>query len=227
MSTSTVVPVWAPVCIKLLQGPVYRSGVADAVWNTLTEWTSAIGDYFAQIGLIVYVDQSDGYAFLKQSDDSGEVSDAAEGGADLPHLIRKLPLTPEVSLLCVLLREALDQFDTSQNQSAMLVMKESEIKERLSVFIKEKNDQVKYFNKLDAYLNQLVNLSFLRELNTTPGTRSASANQEDREFEVRRIIRAKINVEFLSGFKQKLQELNGTVPEESDAGFEGKEHAGE
>ncbi|MCK9170946.1 MAG: DUF4194 domain-containing protein [Treponema sp.] len=225
MSDSTVVPVWAPVCIKLLQGPVYRTGTGDTTWNTLTAWTSAIGDYFAQIGLTVFVDQGDGYAFLKQRDESDEVTDAAGPASNLPHLIKKYALTPEVSLLCVLLREALDQFDTSQNQSAMLVLKESEIKERLAVFIKEKNDQVRYFNKLDTYLNQLVNLSFLRELNAPSGQHGTSANQEDREFEVRRIIRAKINVEFLTEFKQKLQELNGTAPAEDAAADE--ESAGE
>jgi len=225
MSDSTVVPVWAPVCIKLLQGPVYRTGAGDATWNTLTAWSSAIGDYFAQIGLTVFVEQGDGYAFLKQRDENDEVADTAGSPSNLPHLIKKYALTPEVSLLCVLLREALDQFDTSQNQSAMLVLKESEIKERLAVFIKEKNDQVKYFNKIDTYLNQLVNLSFLRELNASPGQHSTSANQEDREFEVRRIIRAKIDVEFLTEFKQKLQELNGTAPAEDTAADE--EPAGE
>lgn len=222
MSDSTVVPVWAPVCIKLLQGPVYRTGAGDATWNTLTAWSSAIGDYFAQIGLTVFVEQGDGYAFLKQRGEDDEVTDAAEPASNLPHLIKKYALTPEVSLLCVLLREALDQFDTSQNQSAVLVLKESGIKERLAVFIKEKNDQVKYFNKLDTYLNQLVNLSFLRELNAG---QSASSNQEDREFEVRRIIRAKIDVEFLTEFKRKLQELNGTAPAEDTAADE--ESAGE
>ncbi|HAH63585.1 MAG TPA: hypothetical protein DCL73_15985 [Treponema sp.] len=226
MSDSTAVPVWAPVCIKLLQGPLYKTGADDATWNMLTAWTSAVSGYFAQIGLTVFVDQGDGYAFLKQSDENDEVPDAAESPANLPRLIKKYALTPEVSLLCVLLREALDQFDTSQNQSAMLVLRESEIKERIAVFIKEKNDQVKYFNKLDTYLNQLVNLSFLRELNTPAGAQSVSSNQEDREFEVRRIIRAKINVEFLAEFKRKLQELNGTVSSQ-DTASESEEHADE
>ena len=85
-------------------------------------------------------------------------------------------------------------------------MKENDIKERLSVFIKDKNDQIKYYSKLDSYLNKLVTLTFLRDLTgdkvRTPG---------DREFEVRRIIRAKINPEFLRQFKDKLAEKNGAT----------------
>ncbi|NLC92640.1 MAG: DUF4194 domain-containing protein [Treponema sp.] len=216
MTNNSSNPVWASICVKLLQGPIYKDYSATT-WNTLTSWTSDIQNYFATIGLVVYVDQSDGYAFLKQADDdsidSGNSTEDEMAQdtmpSDLPHLIRKIPLTPEVSLLCVLLREALDQFDTSQNQSSICVLKESDIKERLSVFIKEKSDQIKYYKNLDNYLSQLVNLSFLRELNLQ--TQKATSLQNiDREFEVRRIIRAKINIDFMEEFKRKLQEANGT-----------------
>lgn len=221
MNQSSHIPEWAGICVRLLQGPIYKTGSDNAVWNTLTAWTGDISRYFSTIGLTVFVDQSDGYAFLKQADDeSSDLPDSAgvslpqqdDIQGSLPHLIRRHPLTPEVSLLCVLLREALDQFDTSQNQSSMLVLKESEIKERLAVFIREKTDQIKYYNKLDMYLNQLVNLTFLCELNnnTTSSAGDTPGAAVDREFEVRRIIRAKINVGFLTEFKRKLQELNGS-----------------
>jgi len=216
MTNNSSIPAWASICVKLLQGPIYKD-YSTTTWNTLTSWTSDIQNYFATIGLVVYVDQSDGYAFLKQADDDSiDSGNSTEDeitqdtiSSDLPHLIRKIPLTPEVSLLCVLLREALDQFDTSQNQSSICVLKESDIKERLSVFIKEKADQIKYYKNLDIYLNQLISLSFLKELNLQ--TQKATSSQNvDREFEVRRIIRAKINVDFIEEFKRKLQEANGT-----------------
>jgi hypothetical protein len=205
------IPVWAPVCVKLLQGPIYNN---DSVWNLLSSWKSAIQDYFATISVSVVISDEDGYAFLSQKDD--EALD--NGGADalpserieetvcVPRLVKKYPLSVEESLLCVLLREELDTFDASGNQSAILKMKENDIKERLSVFIKDKNDQIKYYSKLDSYLNKLVTLTFLRDLTgdkvRTPG---------DREFEVRRIIRAKINPEFLRQFKDKLAEKNGAT----------------
>jgi hypothetical protein len=213
MNTQVTVPEWAGACIRLLQGPVYRNGADDVTWNLLTVWLSNISGYFAQIGLSVIIDQSDGYAFLAQSDDDTVSPDNSDTQPQLPHLIRKYALTPEVSLLCVLLREALDHFDTSQNESSMLILKESEIKEMLSVFLKEKADQNRLYNKLDEYLGQLVKLSFIRELNNNAGQPGTTGTVSDREFEVRRIIRAKINAEFLAEFKRKLQELNGTTSE--------------
>jgi hypothetical protein len=199
------ISVWAPVCIKLLQGPVYYG---DSIWNLLSAWKSDIQNYFSVIGISVVISDEDGYAFLSQDDDAS--SEADSESVLVPRLVKKYPLSPEVSLLCVLLREELDTFDASGNQSAVLKLKESEIKERLSVFIKDKNDQIKYYSRLDYYLNQLVTLTFLRDVSgekvTVPG---------EREFEVRRIIRAKINPEFLQQFRDKLREQNGTAQNEN------------
>jgi hypothetical protein len=203
------IPVWAPVCVKLLQGPVYAG---DSAWPLLSSWKSDVQNYFAVIGVSVVVSDEDGYAFLSQSDDAVEdnggtdvpLCGSGEETVAVPRLVKKYPLSPEVSLLCVLLREELDTFDASGNQSAVLRMKESEIKDRLAAFVKDKNDQLKFYNKLDSYLSQLVNLTFLREVSDAAVTSSGG-----REFEVRRIIRAKINPEFLKLFKAKLQQESG------------------
>src|SRR5574344_1095820 len=122
MTNNSSNPVWASICVKLLQGPIYKDYSA-ITWNTLTSWTSDIQNYFATIGLVVYVDQSDGYAFLKQADDdsidSGNSTEDEMAQdtmpSDLPHLIRKIPLTPEVSLLCVLLEVGVRLFLFSKN----------------------------------------------------------------------------------------------------------------
>jgi hypothetical protein len=188
------IPVWAPVCVRLLQGPVYAE---DPVWTLLSSWRSDVQNYFATIGVSVLVSDEDGYAFLSQPDDD------ADEAVVVPRLVKKYPLTPEVSLLCVLLREELDSFDASGNQSAVLKMRESEIKDRLAAFLKDKNDQLKFYNKLDTYLSQLVSLSFLRDVSD-----STVGDPGSREFEVRRIIRAKINPEFLKQFKSRLQQEN-------------------
>ena len=182
-------PIWANVCVKLLQGPLYRTNANDKNWNTLTAYESKIQEYFYTIGLHVVIEKSDGYAFLSQLADE-------DSNDSLPHLIKKIPLTPEISLLCVLLREALDSFDSSQSDSSVLVLSENEIKDMLSVFLKEKTDQTKFYSKLDGYLMQLVNLSFLRELNKDDTFVKSNTAILEREFEVRRIIRAKIDTEF-------------------------------
>ncbi len=185
-------PVWATVCIKLLQSPIYRMDSNDAIWSLLQTWQSDIDRYFYTIGLHVFVDFADGYAFLEQRD-MGEEEDS------LPKLIIERPLTIQDSLLCVLFREALDQFDTSQNQSVNLVMTRSEIKDRLDIFFAEKKDQTKVFKRLDESLNRLKELTFIKEIETS------SSSQIDRTFEIRRILKAKVNAEFISEFREKLK----------------------
>lgn len=201
---------WATVCIKLLQGPIYRNNNNDPLWTLLDTWQSDIQRYFAVIGLKVVIDNSDGYAFLSQIDspddkENNSFNDETNYSA-LPKLIKEYPLSPNLSLLCVILREALDQFDASENQSVALVMKQSEIRDRLSSFIPETSDQSKVQAKLDSYLTRLCELTFLREL-TEEQTQTFPGEIKDRTFEVRRIIRSKINAEFMEEFKNKLQEL--------------------
>ena len=185
-------PVWATVCIKLLQSPIYRMDSNDAIWSLLQTWQSDIDRYFYTIGLHVFVDFADGYAFLEQRD-MGEEEDS------LPKLIIERPLTIQDSLLCVLFREALDQFDTSQTQSVNLVMTRSDIKDRLDTFFAEKKDQTKVFKRLDESLNRLKELTFIKEIETS------SSSQIDRTFEIRRILKAKVNAEFISEFREKLK----------------------
>lgn len=194
-------PEWAAVCVKLLQGPLYRTGNGDATWALLDAWQGEISKYFDVIGVKVVIENADGYAYLAQKE-----------GSNLPKLIKEYPLSPEISFLCVILREALDQFDSSQNVSSMLVMKESEIRDRIATFFPEssKSDQTKMYRKLDEYLNRLSELSFIREINPE---NAASQNQNldsprDREFEVRRILRSKVNAEFLEEFKKRLEEIS-------------------
>ena len=103
------------------------------------------------------------------------------------------------SLLCILFREALDQFDTSQNQSENLLLTTSEIKDRLDTFFPEKKDQTKVYANLEKSLNRLCELSFIKEIE--------NSNSFDRTFEIRRIIKSKINADFISDFRDKLKNI--------------------
>src|SRR5215208_2511849 len=103
MHPDPIVP-YAPAVIKLLQGVIYHDDTA--AWNLLLAHQTPIQEYFARIGLVVYVDEADGFAFLRQPElESEEGSRIA-----LPRLIRRDRLSYHVTLLCVLLRERLDQF---------------------------------------------------------------------------------------------------------------------
>ena len=105
-------------------------------------------------------------------------------------------------MLCVLLREALDKAEGED--SSELVLKESEIKDMIMPYLKTMSDQTKIMKKLDEYISQLVKLTFIREINENE---NATAGNE-REFEIRRIIKSRISPTFLEEFKKRLMEQN-------------------
>jgi hypothetical protein len=187
---------WAAVCIKLLQGALYENEETET-WKLLQQYQREIAAYFEQIGISLFIEPVDGYAFLEQKE-------TEEGDSKSVKLIRHYPLTFELSLLCVLLREALEQFDVSQNTSSMLVLKASEIRGMLSIYFKEKTDQTKLYKELNRYLNQAVDIGFLKNLNDKDLSKTGDTDT-DPAYEVRRIVRAKVSVDFLAEFKERLQ----------------------
>lgn len=189
---------WAAVCIKLLQGAIYENEEPDA-WKLLQHYQREFAAYFEQIGISLFIEPADGYAFLEQKE-------SEEGDSKAVKLIRHYPLSFELSLLCVLLREALEQFDVSQNTSSILVLKASEIRGMLSIYFKEKTDQTKLYKELNRYLNQAADMGFLKNLSEKDLSKTGDADI-DPAYEVRRIIRAKVSVDFLAEFKERLQKL--------------------
>ena len=196
MSDSNIKP-GSQVCIKLLQGPIFRQNVNDKLWERLEMYESDIEAFFAILGVSVAIDKGDGFAFLQQN----EVSEEED---KISKLIRNVSLTEEQSFLCVLLRDELNKFDNpnnSQNKSSVLILRESELYEQWAMFYAKKNDQISARNNFKKNLNRLCELGLLKEQNID------DANKES-EYEVRRYIRAKITSEFCEEFLKKLQEGN-------------------
>lgn len=234
---------WASLCIKLLQGSVFRDEKRDSLqdknWNALIAHQNDIRKYFDQIGVSLVLSEADGYAYLvqktdlqKSGDETGFEDDSADSTAadadtansgmakeaifeedtDLPRLIKRLPLSLEETFLCVLLREELDKFDSAQNNSTTLIIRESEIREKLFVFFEKKTDETKIFRDFRKYINKMVELQFLKL--------KSDEKDIDREFEVRRIIRAKIGSDFLKKFKEKLLEQNSLFENKTEKASE-------
>ena len=194
MSNSNFKP-WSKVCIKLLQGPIFRQNANDKLWETLETYESDIESFFAILGVSVAIDKADGFAFLQQSD-------LEEENDKVSILIRQTPLTEEQSFLCILLRDELNKFDNpnnSQNKSSVLILRESDLYDQFAMFYSQKTDQITAKNNFKKNLNRLCELGLLKEQNQD--------NPEmESEYEVRRYIRAKITSEFCEEFMKKLQE---------------------
>lgn len=203
------------VLIKLLQG--FITADEKKYWEPLLIYQDAVREYFAALGLSLHLSMDDGYAFLKQGvlkqDDANVQDQQQEGEAlegeneteeststQMPSLVRRMPLSFDVSLLCVLLREALEQFDSKVSDDHRLVLHRFDIYDLLKLFYEEKTDEIKQFKKFDALINRVTELGFLKEL---------TGNQNS--FEVRRIIKAQFDAEKLSEIKAQMMLEIGAV----------------
>jgi hypothetical protein len=184
-NTDTGILPYAPVIVKLLQGAVYSE---DKLWDELILRQTPIDRFFRQIGVELIVEEKDGYAFLRQKED--------EEGKTIG-LIRRMPLTYEQTLLCVLLREWLDEFEITDTETRNLYITHKQFRERIEMFFKEKSNQAKLLRNLDTLIKDMLNLDFLKKIEDTP-------YPDERKYEVRRIIKSKITADKLLEFKQKL-----------------------
>ena len=183
------IPVYAPIIVRLFQNVIYDED--RKAWQELVTYQQQIRAYFSTIGVALHLNETDGFAFLSQPDEME--------GQKVPRLVRRMPLSYEITLLLVVIREALEEFDVQNTESRTLFITNKDLKERIELFFEDKADKVKLLERFDTYINGAVNLGFLKE-------RQIKGYEEDvKTFEVRRIIKAKINNEKLEEIKGKLQ----------------------
>ncbi|MGN6089198.1 MAG: DUF4194 domain-containing protein [Actinomycetales bacterium] len=179
----------ASAIIRLMQGVVYRETDEDT-WATLDRQGAGVRDHFATIGIDVVVDSDEGYAFLRSRPE-------IEGEEPLPRLVRRRTLSYQVSLLLVLLRKRLLEFETSGSEGR-LVLPTSQIVEMLRLFSAESTNDARLVDHAEATIKKAAELGFLRSVKGQPD-----------HWEVRRILKAYVDAETLSDFAATLQEYAG------------------
>jgi hypothetical protein len=187
MRNNQITP-FAPAVIRLLQGPLYNDDTTP--WNALVQNYDQVRLYCAQIGLELQVYEEDGYAYLRQpewEDDEGRT-------IELPRLTRRLPLSRDVSMLCVLLREQLLLFETGSMGGSACLLSREQIRELLLPALPERNNELLLQKRIDALIERVVELGFLRKV----------TRLEQDYFEVRRILKAKINADQLVELKERM-----------------------
>ena len=105
----------SPVVVTLLKGVVYRD-TAEALWPHLLALRPQVSDYVSVLGLVVVVDEAEGYAFLRSREDLD--------GPDLPRLIARRSLSFHVSLLLALLRKKLAEFDAVSAETRLVLSRD-------------------------------------------------------------------------------------------------------
>jgi hypothetical protein len=181
---------WSPAAVRLLQGVVYHDDNAQ-VWDVLLRSVSPLTDYFAKLGLLVIVDEADGMAYLRQLDEE----DLPPEFTAVPRLFRRTPLGYDTTLLCVLLRDALRQFEEEDVQNERCVLAQNDLLALWQAFYPAQTDDVRLNRTLVAALRKLEELKFVRQF-----------EQEPPSWEVRRIIKARLPLADLERLRLSLIE---------------------
>lgn len=181
----------ASAIIKLMQGVVYRESDEDT-WLTLERSGAGVRDHFATIGVDVVIDDAEGFAYLRSRPEE-------DGAEALPRLVRRRALAYNVSLLLVLLRKRLVEFETSGGDGR-LVLTTDQIVEMLRVFQAESSNDARLVDQAETTIKKAAELGFLRQLR----------GQRD-QWEVMRILKAYVDAQTLSDFGAKLRDYAGAV----------------
>jgi len=172
------------VLVQLMKGPLYRD-THEKLWGLLLGTRNSVSDYVAVIGLTLVVDEAEGYAYLRSRPNDEE-------GAEFPRLVARRTLSFHVSLLLALLRKRLAEFDASSAE-VRLVLSRDQIVEMLRLFLPDSTNEARLVDTIDANINRVVELGYLRRLRDEP----------DR-FEVRRILKAFVDGQWLSELDERL-----------------------
>jgi len=177
---------YSKAIVRLLKSTVERN---SNIWDDVINYQTEIQDYLGKIGLELIVKKDEGFAFVKQLEDS-------EGNT--LGLVQRRQIGFETSIVLVVLRQSLEEFDSNPTQLATeKFITSTEIKDELELFLPEKYNKVKFIKELDKYINSAVELGYLKEI---------SKKDNETKYQIHRIIKEKITLDILQDFQNKLRD---------------------
>ena len=99
-----------------------------------------------------------------------------------------------MSLLLALLRKKLAEFDAQGGDTRLMLTRE-QIAEMVRVFLPATSNEARLTDQIDAHINKAVELGFLRP-----------AKNSEQTYEVRRILKAFVDGQWLADFDARLAE---------------------
>jgi Domain of unknown function (DUF4194) len=180
------------VVTHLLKGVVYAESNEKA-WRHLLPLQARVRDYVGVMGLTVVVDEAEGYAFLRSR------PDADDDEQPIPRLIPRRSLSFHVSLLLALMRKKLAESDASGAETRLILTRD-QIVEMIRLFLPESSNEARLVDQIDTQINKVVELGFLRRV-----------TGQDTTYEVRRILKAFVDGQWLAEFDQRLAEYTAIL----------------
>lgn len=175
------------ILVQLLKGVIYEDRHAK-LWLSLLQLQAAVRDYFRVIGLELYLDESEGYAFLKQQ----VIDDDNDDQLTVPRLIPQRSLTFPVSLLLVMLRKRLAEEDAIGGATRVILSRE-QIIDMMLLFMPEQKNEARLNDQINTAINRGIDYGFLRKLKGDKET-----------LEIRRILKAFVDAQWLDEFQEHL-----------------------
>lgn len=171
--------------IALMKGVLYQEQDVG-LWQQLLELQASVRDYVAVLGLELMLDEAEGYAWLR-------ARVAGDQEAELPRLVGRRQLSYPVSLLIALLRRKLAEFDAGGGDTR-LILSRDEIVELMRTFLPPGSTEARLVDQIDSHINKVIELGFARRL-----------RGQEQMVEVRRILKAFVDAQWLSEFDARLQ----------------------
>jgi hypothetical protein len=187
---------FAPMLIGLYKGVLYRDQNPQQ-WQALLDYQARVRDHAGVLGLELLLDEAEGYAYLRYR--GGD-----DNGPELPRLVPRRQLSYPVSLLLALLRKKLAEHDAA-GADPRLILSREQIVELLRLFLPDSSNEARLVDRIDADINRVIELGFLRRL-----------RGQDDQFEVRRILKAFVDAQWLAEFDQRLADYRRHL--QTDAG---------
>lgn len=192
--------------VSLLMGVLYRDG-DERQWAALLNLQARVRDYVAVLNLDLVLDEAEGYAFLKSRPDPAD----DDSSARLPRLVARRPQSFPVSLLLALLRKKLAEFDAGGGDTR-LVLGRDDIVELVRVFLPEGPNEARLIDQIETTINKVVDLGFLHKLKPAGSASTGPAN-----YEVRRILKAYVDAQWLGEFDARLAQYQAQLAGAIDA----------
>lgn len=205
------VPELSQLMVQLLKGVIYRDD-DERLWASLLRLQSRVREQAGVLLLDLVLDEAEGHAFLKSRPDSED----GEAAPKLPRLVARRPLAYPVSLMLALLRKRMAEFDAGGGETR-LVLSRDEIAELMRVFLPDGTNETRLVDQVDATIAKVVELGFLRRLEPAAGGSRAGVRHGGR-YEVRRILKAFVDAQWLADFDARLQGYRTALSASSTAG---------
>lgn len=180
---------YSKAVVKLLKGVVENN---DTIWSDILTYQTEIQDYISLMDLELILKKDEGFAFIKQRtiDDAKTVN-----------LVSRRQYGFELSVMLVVLRQMLEDFDSNPtlSQATDKYVTAFEIKEETEMFLPSTYNKAKFEKELDNNIERLVDFGFLI---------APKSNDGETRYKIHRIIKEKVTLDDLLDFKKQLNDYD-------------------